>query len=63
MRALLLVLDGYDPAKLEVGRTSALGREHRAPGPEALVEMKLPSESSEVTMTVDPGPDRTKSSV
>jgi len=25
--------------------------------------MKLPSESSEVTMTVDPGPDRTKSPV
>jgi hypothetical protein len=25
--------------------------------------MKLPSESGEVTMTVDPGPDRTKSPV
>ena len=33
------------------------------PGPEAPVEMKLPSETREVTMTVDPGPDRMNSPV
>jgi hypothetical protein len=33
------------------------------PGPEARVEMKLPSETGEVTMTVDPGPNRMNSPV
>jgi hypothetical protein len=33
------------------------------PGPEAPVEMKLPSETGEVTMTVDPGPNRMTSPV
>ncbi|MGI8479002.1 MAG: hypothetical protein ACR2M2_03970, partial [Gaiellaceae bacterium] len=57
------VVPSHDwPARVVGGRIVArLG--DSIPGPEALVEMKLPSESGEVTMTVDPGPDRTKSPV
>ena len=57
------VVPSHDwPARVVGGRIVArLG--DSIPGPEALVEMKLPSESREVTMTVDPGPDRTKSPV
>ena len=57
------VVPSHDwPARVVGGRIVArLG--DSIPGPEALVEMKLPSDSGEVTMTVEPGPDRTKSPV
>ncbi len=57
------VVPSHDwPARVVAGRIVArLG--DSIPGPETLVEMKLPSESGEVTMTGDPGPDRLASPV
>ena len=59
------VVPSHDwPARTVRGQiTARLG--DAIPGPEAPVEMKLPSESGEVTMAadVDEGPDRTKSPV
>src|SRR6476646_5250086 len=52
------VVPSHDwPARVVGGKIVArLG--DSIPGPEAPVEMKLPSETGEVTMTVDPGPNR-----
>jgi len=57
------VLDAHQSGYAVVGGAIVARLGDSIPGPEAPVEMKLPSESGEVTMTVDPGPDRTKSPV
>ena len=57
------VVPSHDwPARVVLGQIVArLG--DSIPGPESRVEMKLPSETGEVTMTVDPGPNRMNSPV